>query len=62
MDNKTQNKYENKTKMNYKANKLSKLSRNERKIVTKILEIIEKNLQKNDAEKIIDMIMEELQK
>lgn len=62
VDNKTQNKNENKTKMNYKANKLSKLTRNERKIVTKILEIIEKKLQKNDAEKIIDMIMEELQK
>ena len=62
VDNKTQNIKASKTKMNYKANKLSKLTRNERKIVTKILEIIEKNLLKNEAEKIIDIIMEELQK
>ena len=62
VDNKTQNINASKTKMNYKANKLSKLTRNERKIVTKILEIIEKNLLKNEAEKIIDIIMEELQK
>lgn len=49
-------------KIKYETSKLSKLSRNERKIVTIILSVIENNLQKDEAEIIKEKIMEELQK
>ncbi len=52
----------NPKKIRYESSKLSKLSRNERKIVTRILGIIESNLQKDEAENIKEKIMEELQK